>query len=79
MVIFSKTKSHPKTVVNFESILESVKSNEGFCSKSCHNDNLAKRLHTNNQQECIGCLKTRNKNERKCKKCGSNYFYVSNY
>ena len=53
MVIFSKTKSHPKTVVNFESILESVKSNEGFCSKCCQSGNLAKRLHTNNQQECM--------------------------
>ena len=68
MVIFSKTKSHPKTVVNFESILESVKSNEGFCSKCCQSGNLAERLHTNNQQECIGYLKTRNKNERECKK-----------
>ena len=37
----------------------------------------AKRLCTNNQQMCIDCLKPRsNKNERKCKKCGSDCFCV---
>ena len=39
----------------------------------------AKRLRTNNQK-CIDCLKPRsNKNECEYKKCGCNYFYVSNY
>ena len=42
--------------------------------------NLAKSLHTNNQQKCIDCLKQRsNKNERECKKCGCDSFYVPNY
>ena len=57
-----------------------MKSNEKFCSKSYQNDNLAKRLHTNNQQKSINCLKPRsNKNEHECKKCGCNYFYVFNF
>ena len=33
MTTLSKTKSHPKPVTNFESILESVKSNDRFYSK----------------------------------------------
>ena len=64
-----KTKSHPRVTyvdTNNDSHLESV--------------NLTKRLHTNNQQKCINCLKPRsNKNERECKKCGCDYFYVPNY
>ena len=85
MSALSKTKSHLKPVpfkvyANFEPNLESVKSNEKFCSKSYQNDNLAKRLHTNNQQKSINCLKPRsNKNEHECKKCGCNYFYVFNF
>ena len=40
----------------------------------------AKRFHINNQQMCIDCLKPRsNKNERGCKKCGCDHFYVPNY
>ena len=47
MSALSKTKSHLKPVpfkvyANFEPNLESVKSNEKFCSKSYQNDNLAK-------------------------------------
>ena len=34
MTIETKTKSHPKPVVNLESILESVKSNESFSQKA---------------------------------------------
>ena len=49
MTTLSKTKSHLKPVDNFECILESVKSNERLCIKNCQSDNLAKRLHTNNQ------------------------------
>ena len=64
-------KSHPKPVVDFESNLESVKSYKWFHSKKYQSDN---------QQNCIDCLKPRsNKNELKCKKCGCNYFYVPNY
>ena len=66
-----KIKSHPKPVVDFESNSESVKSNKRFCSKKYQSDN---------QQKCIDCLKPRsNKNERECKKCGCDYFYVPNY
>ena len=40
----------------------------------------ARRLHKNNQQKCIDCLKPRsNKNEVKCQKCGCNEFNVPNY
>ena len=64
MTASSKIKSCPKLVVDFESNLESVKS-----------DN-----HTNNQQKCMGCLKPRSgKNEHECKKCGCHYFYVPNF
>ena len=81
MTTLSKTKSHPNPVANFESILESVKSNDRFYSKKYQSDNLAKRLRTNKKQKCINCLKPRsNKNEQgECKKCGCDYFYVPNY
>ena len=80
MTVMSKNKSCPKPVVNFESILESVKRYERFYSKRYQRDNLAKRFHTNSQQKCIDCLKPRsNKNERECKKCGCDCFYVPNY
>ena len=66
-----KIKSHPKPFVYFESNLESVKNNKRFYSKKYQSDN---------QQKCIDCLKPRsNKNERECKKCGCDYFYVPNY
>ena len=75
MTALSKIKSCPKPVVDFESNLESVKSNKRFYLKKYQSDN-----HTNNQQKCIDCLKPRsNKNERECKKCGCDYFYVPNY
>ena len=48
MVVLSKTKSHPKPIVNFESNLESVKSNKKYYLKKYQSDN-----HTNNQQKCI--------------------------
>ena len=85
MIALSKTKSHLKPVpfkiyADVESILASIKSNDRFYSKKYQSDNLAKRLHTSNQQKCIDCLKPRsNKNERECKKCGCDYFYVPNY
>ena len=40
----------------------------------------AERFHINNEQMRIDCLKPRsNKNERGCKKCSCNHFYVPNY
>ena len=64
-------KSCTKTVVDCESNLESVKSNKRFCSKKYQSDN---------QKKCIDCLKPRsNKNERECKKCDCDHFYVPNY
>ena len=80
MTALSKTKSHLKLVVDFESNLGSAKSNKRFYLKKYQSDNLTKNLHTNNQQKCIDCLKPRsNKNERECKKYGCDYFYVPNY
>ena len=71
MTALSKIKSCPKPVVDFESNLESVKSNKRF---------YLKKYQSDNQQKCIDCLKPRsNKNERECKKCGCDYFYVPNY
>ena len=65
----SKTKSHPKSVVDFESNLENGKSNKSFYSKKWQSDNYTK-----------DCLKPRsNKIEGECKKCGGDYFYVPNY
>ena len=65
-------KSCPKPVVDFESNLESVKSNNMLPLKKYQSDN-----HTNNQQKCIDFPKPRSsKNERECKKCGCDYFYV---
>ena len=50
-----------------------------FYSKKYQSDSLAKRLHTNNQQKCVDCLKRRsNENKHECKKCGCDYFYVPN-
>ena len=70
-----KTQSHPQPVADFESNSESVKSNKRSYSKKYESDN-----HINNKQMCIDCLKPRsNKNERECKKCGYNFFYVPNY
>ena len=75
MTAFSKIKSCFKPVVDFESNLESVKSNKRLYLKKYQSDN-----HTNNQQKSIDCLKPRsNKNECQCKKCGCDYFYVPNY
>ena len=80
MTALSKTKPHLKPVIDFESNLEGVKSNERFYSKIYQSDNLAKRCHKNDQQKCIDYLKPRsNKNEGECKKCGCYYFYVPNY
>ena len=64
-------KTCHKPFVDFEFYIESVKSNKRFRSKKYQSDN---------QQKCIDYLKPRsNKNERECKKCGCNYFYVPNY
>ena len=80
MTTLSKTKSHFKPVVDFESILESVKSHECFRRRKYKGNNLAKRLHANNQEICIDRLKPRsNKNVLDCKKYGCRYFYMPNY
>ena len=64
-------KSCPKPVVDFESNLESVKSNKRFCSKKYQSDN---------HKKCIDCLKPRsNKNKYEFKICGCDHFYVPNY
>ena len=64
-------KSCSKPVVDFESNLESIKSYKWFRSKKYQSDN---------QQKCMDCLKPRSyKNERECKKCGCNHFYVLSY
>ena len=64
-------KSHPKPIVDFETNSKSIKSNKRFCSKKYQSDN---------EQKCIDCLKPRsNKNERECKECGCDHFYVPNY
>ena len=64
-------ESCPKPILDLESHLESVKNKKRFYSKKYQSDN---------QQKCIDCVKPRsNKNEHECKKCGCNYFYVSNY
>ena len=75
MTVLIKVKSCPKPVVDFEFNLKSVKSIKRFHPKKYQSDN-----HINNKQKCIDCLKARsNKNERECKKCGCDYFYVPNY
>ena len=75
MTTTSKVKSCSKPVVDFESNSKSIKSNKRLYSKNYQSYN-----HTNNQQVCINCLKPRsNKNERQCKKCRCDHFYVSNY
>ena len=64
-------KSCLEPVVNFEPNSKSVKSYKWFRPMKYQNDN---------QQKCIDCFKPRsNKNERVCKKCGCNHFYVPNY
>ena len=71
MTVLRKVKSHPKSVVSFESNSEIVKSYKRFYSKKYQSDY---------QKKCIDCLKPRsNKNERECKNCGCDYFYVPNY
>ena len=80
MIALSKTKSHFKPVVDFEFILESVKSYECFRPKNYKGNSLVKALHTNNQEMYIDYLKPRsNKNVLECKKYGCNYFYLRNY
>ena len=75
MTTTSKAKSCSKPVVDFESNSKSVKRNKRLHSKKYQSCN-----HTNNQQVCINCLKPRsNKNERQCKKCRCDHFYVSSY
>ena len=75
MTVLRKVKFHFKPIDDFESNSKSVKSNERSYLKKYQSVN-----HTNNEQKCIDCLKPRsNKNERECKKCGCDYFYVPNY
>ena len=75
MTTMSKTKSCSKPVVDFESNSKNDKSNKMFYLKKYQSDN-----YTNNQQMCIDCLKPRsNENERQCKNCGCDHFYVPNY
>ena len=51
MAVLRKVKSCPKSVVDCESNLESVKSNKRLYSKKYQTEN-----HTNNQQKWIDCL-----------------------
>ena len=75
MTTTSKAKSCSKPVGDFESNSKSIKSNKRLYSKKYQSCN-----HINNQQLYINCLKPRsNKNERQCKKCRCDHFYVSNY
>ena len=65
-------RSCSKPVVDFESNSESVKSYKWFRAK--------KKYQSDNGQKCIDYPKPRsNKNERVCKKCDCDYFYVPNY
>ena len=64
-------KSHLEPVLDSESNSKSVKSNKR---------SYRQKYQIDNQQRCIDCLKPRsNKNERMCKKCGCDYFYIPNY
>ena len=74
-----KTKSHPRVTYLHANNFYGMAINAVYGS-NLESVNLAKRLHTNNQQKYINCLKPRsNKNERECKKCGCDCFYVPNY
>ena len=74
-----KTKSHPRITYLDTNNFYGLAINVVYCS-NLESVSLVKRLHTNNQQKSIECLKPRsNKNERECKKCGCDYFYVPNY
>ena len=74
-----KTKSHPRVTYLDTNNFYGLAINVVYCS-NLESVSLVKRLHTNNQQKCIECLKPRsNKNEHECKKCGCDYFYVPNY
>ena len=77
MIIETKTKSHPRvTYLHANNFYAAINAADGSNSES---GNLAKRFHANNQQKCVDSFKARsNKNERGCKKCGCDYFYVSN-
>ena len=71
MTALLKIKSHPDAV-NYFKELPFYKTHT---LKKYRSD-----IHANNQQKCIDCLRPRpNKNERKCKKCGCDYFYVPNH
>ena len=50
MTIKTKAKSHPRVTY-----LDTI----NFYGSNLENVNLAKRLHKNNQQMCIDCLKPR--------------------
>ena len=78
MKIETKTKSHPRvTYLDTNKFYWAI---NAVYDSNLERVNLSKRLCTNNQQKCIDCLKPRsNKNERECKKCGCDYFYVPNY
>ena len=79
MTTEKKIKSHPRVTYLDTNNFYGLALNSVYGS-NLESVNLAKRLHTNNQQKCIDCLKPRsNKNERECKKCGCDYFYVPNY
>ena len=71
-----ETKSHPRVAYLDMNNFYGWAINAVYGS-NLESVNLSKRLCTNNQQMCIDCLKPRsNKNERKCKKCGSDCFCV---
>ena len=79
MTTEKKIKSHPRVTYLDTNNFYGLALNSVYGS-NLESVNLAKRLHTNNQQKCIDCLKPRsNKYERECKKYGCDCFYVPNY
>ena len=78
MTIETKIKYHPMVTYLDTNIFYWVIN--AVYGSNLKSGNLPKRFHTNNQQKCVDCLQPRsNKNERGCKKCGCDYFYMSNY
>ena len=68
MTIKTKAKSHPRVTY-----LDTI----NFYGSNLESVNLAKRLHKNNQQMCIDCLKPRsNKSYHECKKMWLQLFFL---
>ena len=79
MSIETKIKSHPGVTYLDTNNFYGLAVNSVYGS-NLESVNLTKRLHTNNQQKCIDCLKPRsNKCERECKKYSCDCFYVPKF